>query len=67
MPVRSVGVHRLLAILRTLVDRSNPPPESDDDEGEECIEYDVYSWFKFESNADGVRRLVPRPSVGSLA
>ena len=67
MPVRSVGMHRLSAIPRTLVDRSNPPPESDDDEGEECIEYDVYSWFKFESNADGVRRLVPRPSVGSLA
>ena len=59
MPVRSVGVHRLSAIPRTLVDRSNPPPESDDDEGEECIEYDVYGWFKlkFESDADGVRRL----------
>ena len=56
MPVRSVGVHRLSAIPRTLVDRSNPPPESDDDEGEECIEYDVYGWFKlkFESDADAV-------------
>jgi hypothetical protein len=40
-----------------LVDRSNPPPESDGDEGDECVEYDVYGWFKFESDADGVRRL----------
>ena len=35
------------------MDRSNPPPDSDDDEGDECIEYDVYGWFKFES---GVQR-----------
>ena len=33
------------------------PPESDDDEGDECLEYDVYGWFKFESDADGVQRL----------
>ena len=39
------------------MDRSNPPPDSDDDEGDECIEYDVYGWFKFESDAEGVRRL----------
>ena len=41
------------------MDRSNPPPESDGDEGDECVEYDrdVYGWFKFESDADGVRRL----------
>ena len=39
------------------MDRSNPPPDSDDDEGDECIEYDVYGWFKFESDADGVQRL----------
>ena len=44
-------------IPRALVDRSNPPPESDDDEGDECLEYDVYGWFKFESDADGVQRL----------
>ena len=39
------------------MDRSNPPPDSDDDDGDECIEYDVYGWFKFESDADGVQRL----------
>ena len=49
--------HRLSVIPRALVDRSNPPPDSDDDEGDECIEYDVYGWFKFESDADGVQRL----------
>ena len=32
-------------------------PDSDDDEGDECIEYDVYGWCKFESGADGVQRL----------
>ena len=52
-----MGVHRLSVIPRALVDRSNPPPESDDDEGDECLEYDVYGWFKFESDADGVQRL----------
>ena len=39
------------------MDRSNPPRDSDDDEGDECIEYDVYGWFKFESDAHGVQRL----------
>lgn len=38
-------------------DRSNPPPASDDEEGEDLIEFDVYGWFKFESDADGVKRL----------
>ena len=52
-----MGVHRLSVIPRALVDRSNPPPESDDDEGDGCLEYDVYGWFKFESDADGVQRL----------
>ena len=56
-PTCPVGLHRLSVIPRTLVDRSNPPPESDDDEGDEGVEYDVYGWFKFESDADGVRRL----------
>ena len=32
-------------------------PESEDDEGEECVEYNIYGWFKFESNTNGVRRL----------
>ena len=27
------------------------------DEGDECIEYDLYGWFQFESHADGVQRL----------
>ena len=27
---------------------------ADGDEGDECVEYDVYGWFKFESDADGV-------------
>ena len=52
-----MGVHRLSVIPRTLVDRSNSPPESDDEEGDEGVEYDVYGWFKFKSDADGVRRL----------
>ena len=50
-------LHRLSVIPRTLVDRSNSPPESDDEEGDEGVEYDVYGWFKFKSDADGVRRL----------
>ena len=58
-----MGVHRLSVIPRTLVDRSNPPPESDDDEGDEGVEYDVYGWFKFESDADGVRRRLDRQWV----
>ena len=33
--VRSVGVHRLSAIPRTLHERSNPPLESDEDEGKD--------------------------------
>ena len=61
--------HRLSVTPRALVDRSNPPPDSDDDEGDECIEYDVYGWFKFESDADGVQRLdrqwaAARPGAG---
>ena len=27
------------------------------DEGDECIEYDIYGWLQFESHADGVQRL----------
>ena len=27
------------------------------DEGDECIEYDLYGWFQFESHADGVQCL----------
>ena len=53
--MRSVGVHRLSAIPHP-ADAGRPevpsPPKSDDDESEECIEYDVYGWFKFESDAD---------------
>ena len=56
-PTCPVCLHRLSVIPRTLVDRSNPPPESDEDEGDEGVEYDVYGWFKFKSDADGVRRL----------
>ena len=33
-------------------ERSNPVPSD-----LECLEYDVYGWYKFEDDADDVRRL----------
>ena len=46
---------RLSPIPTDYRDRSNPPPESDDDDEE--LEYDIYGWFRFDSDAEGVRRL----------
>ena len=46
---------RLSPIPTDFRERSNPPPESDDDEEE--LEYDVYGWYRFDSDAEGVRRL----------
>ena len=40
---------------RRLSDRSNPPPDSDDSDDD--LEYDIYGWFNFETDAEGVQRL----------
>ena len=48
-------MRRSSSIPAALVDRSNPPPDTDDEE--EALAYDCYGWFKFESDAEGVRRL----------
>ena len=45
-------VRRSSSIPAALVDRSNPP-DTDDEE----LEYDCYGWYRFESDAAGVRRL----------
>ena len=46
---------RFSLILSTLGDRSNPPPDSDDSDDD--LEYDIYGWFNFETDAEGVQRL----------
>ena len=46
-------MHRLSAIARSFVERSNPPDSDDEDDPE----YDIYGWYNFESDADGVKRL----------
>ena len=47
---------RVLSLIpSTLGDRSNPPPDSDDSDDE--LEYDIYGWFNFETDAEGVKRL----------
>ena len=40
-------------------DRSNPPPDdSSDSDNDDCeLEYDVYGWFNFDDDKEGVRRL----------
>jgi len=48
---------RTSRIPRKLVDRGNPPPDSDDEEEEGQLEYDIYGWFNFDSDAPGVKRL----------
>ena len=45
-------MRRSSSIPAALVDRSNPP-DTDDEE----LEYDCYGWYRFESDAAGVRRL----------
>ena len=35
------------------MERSNPPDSDDEDDPE----YDIYGWYNFESDADGVKRL----------
>ena len=34
----------------------HPPPESSDDSADD-LEYDIYGWFNFEADAEGVQRL----------
>ena len=53
-PTLSAGCcgRRLAPIPRDGRDRSNPVEEAD-----QRLEYDVYGWFKFETDAAGVRRL----------
>ena len=46
---------RFSLILSTLGDRSNPPPDSDDSDDD--LEDDIYGWFNFETDAEGVKRL----------
>ena len=46
---------RFSLIPSTLGDRSNPPPDSDDSDDD--LEYDIYGWFNFETDAEGVQRL----------
>ena len=46
---------RFSLIPSTLGDRSNPPPDSDDSDDD--LEYDIYGWFNFETDAEGVKRL----------
>lgn len=48
-------MRRSSAIPHTLFERSNPPPDTDDEDEE--LEYDCYGWWRFEDDADGVRRL----------
>ena len=36
------------------MERSNPPDSDDEDDPE----YDIYGWYNYESDADGVKRLV---------
>ena len=54
-------LRRLSAIPRSYLERSNPPESDDDDEPE----YDIYGWFNFDADAEGVKRLdrqwVPLP------
>ena len=48
-------MRRLSTIASTLIERANPPPESDDEEEE--LQYDIYGWFNYETDAPGVKRL----------
>ena len=49
------------AALQVLVDPidarrpEQPPPDSDDSDDD--LEYDIYGWFNFETDAEGVQRL----------
>lgn len=51
-------VRRFSAIPSLSKDRSNPPPDSSDSDNDDCeLEYDVYGWFNFDDDKEGVRRL----------
>ena len=54
-------MRRLSAIAPSFMERSNPPDSDDEDDPE----YDIYGWYNYESDADGVKRLdrqwVPLP------
>ena len=49
-------------------DRSNPPPDdSSDSDNDDCeLEYDVYGWFNFDDDKEGVRRLDRQYSVHEI-
>ena len=44
-------------VFRVCTDSPTDAGRSEHDEGDECIEYDLYGWLQFESHADGVQRL----------
>ena len=52
-------MRRFSAIPSLWKDRSNPPPDdSSDSDNDDCeLEYDVYGWFNFDDDKEGVRRL----------
>ena len=53
-------MRRFSAIPSLSKDRSNPPPDSSDsdNDNDDCeLEYDVYGWFNFDDDKEGVRRL----------
>ena len=43
--------------FRACTDSPTDAGRPEHDEGDECIEYDLYGWFQFESHADGVQCL----------
>ena len=44
-------------VFRACTDSPTDAGRPEHDEGDECIEYDLYGWLQFESHADGVQRL----------
>ena len=52
-------MRRFSAIPSLWKDRSNPPlDDSSDSDNDDCeLEYDVYGWFNFDDDKEGVRRL----------
>ena len=46
-------MHRLSSIPPSNLLRSNPPESDDEDEPE----YDIYGWYNFDADAEGVKRL----------
>ena len=59
LSLRLCRVRRFSAIPSMWKDRSNhPPDDSSDSDNDDCeLEYDVYGWFNFDDDKEGVRRL----------